>query len=150
MAAVESTKNAHAMITRYPIDKYSNEFFTKIRVASTKVTEPCIVNGTLYKWYPKIDEKDVGGFSGDRFVDTMVISNLYLEGIGGDYDGDTVIARGVYTLEANEEIEEHMYSKKNMLDLQGKNIRVSSKDAIQSLFCLTRVLPDVKLTDPEF
>ena len=80
----------------------------------------------------------------------MMISNLFLPGIGGDYDGDTVTVRGVYTVEANEELENHMHSKANFIDIGGNNIRYSTKDAIQTLYNLTRILPDVKLTDPTF
>ena len=152
IAAVEATKNGHIMITRYPIDKYFNEFFTKVRVSSTKKTKCCMIKGELYRWYPDIKEEDIGTNTGNRFVDTMIISNLFLEECGGDYDGDTCIVRGVYTEEANEEIEKHIYSKKNLLDLAGKNIRISTKDAIQSLYELTRTLPDQlpKLSDPVF
>ena len=61
------------------------------------------------------------------FVDSMNISNLYLSGIGGDYDGDTVTIKGIYTEEANKELDKIMNSKYNF-------------KAIQSLFNLTMTL----------
>ena len=150
MAAVEATKNSHILITRYPIDSYFNQFPTKIVVSSTKETEPMYIDNEYYPFYPKIREEDIGKNTGDKFIDTMMISNLYLPGIGGDYDGDTVTVRGVYTVEANDELERQMHSKANFIDIGGNTIRSSSKDAIQSLYNLTRILPDTKLTNPTF
>ena len=150
MAAVESTKNSHILITRYPMDSYFNEFTTGVIVSSTKETEPIYIDNEFYQFYPKIREEDIGSNTGDKFIDTMMISNLYLPGIGGDYDGDTVTVRGVYTVEANEELEKHMHSKANFIDIGGNTVRFSTKDAIQSLYNLTRILPDVKLSDPTF
>ena len=108
------------------------------------------INNEFYPFYPKIREEDIGKNTGDKFIDSIMISNLYLPGIGGDYDGDTVTVKGVYTIEANDELEKQMYSKANFIDIGGNTIRSSSKDAIQSLYNLTRILPDTKLTDPTF
>lgn len=150
MAAVESVRDKYALITRYPIDSYFNQIATKIRVASTKVTEPIYVNNIYYKYYPKIREEDIGTNTGNMFVDTMTISNLYLPGMGADYDGDTVSMKGVYTIEANKEIEEFVSSKKNFIDLGCKNIRKSEGDVIQSVYSFTKVLSSTKLSAPEF
>ena len=45
------------------------------------------------------------------FVDTFSMSNLYLGAIGGDYDGDTITLKGVYTNEANDELKAYMNTK---------------------------------------
>ena len=131
-------------------DSYFNQFTTKIVVSSTKETEPMYIDNEYYPFYPKIRDEDIGKNTGDKFIDTMMISNLYLPGIRGDYDGDTATVRGVYTVEANEELEKHMHSKANFIDVGGNTIRYSSGDAIQSLYNLTRILPDTKLTEPTF
>ena len=55
-----------------------------------------------------------------------------------DYDGDTISVRGVFTQEANIEAEKLIYSKKNLLDNSGKNIRSLGKEAILGLYCLTK------------
>ena len=34
-----------------------------------------------------IRQKDIGANTSNMFIDTLNISNLYLDGIGGDYDG---------------------------------------------------------------
>lgn len=65
-------------------DYFSNQFTTKITVASTKETEEVVYEGTLYKWYPKIREEDIETDTSNRFVDTLRFNNVYLAGCGGD------------------------------------------------------------------
>ena len=69
-----------------------------------------------------------------------------------DYDGDTVSVKGVWSNEANDELDKYLDSKTNFIDLGAKNIRYSSMEAVQSIFDLTKVLSDDKnkLTDPIF
>lgn len=150
MAAVEAVRDKYVLITRFPIDSYFNQIATKVRVSSTNEMEPIYVGDTYYPYYPKIREEDIGTNTGNKFVDTMKLSNLYLPGLGGDYDGDTVSMKGVYTIEANEEIEQFVNSNRNFIDLGGRNIRKSTGDVIQSIYSFTKVLGDTKLTTPEF
>ena len=82
-AAVEVTKDKHILITRYPIDSYFNQYPTKVKVSSTSKTEPMVVNNKAYKNYPYIRQEDIGQNTSNKFIDTMNISNLYLQGIGG-------------------------------------------------------------------
>lgn len=82
-AAVEATKDKHILITRYPIDTYFNQFPTKIKIASTTKTEPMVVGNRFYKNYPYIRQEDIGRNTSNKFIDTLNISNLYLDGIGG-------------------------------------------------------------------
>ena len=65
-------------------DYFSNQFTTKVEVASTIDTEEVEFNGTIYKWYPKIREEDIGTDTSNKFVDTLRFSNVYLAAIGGD------------------------------------------------------------------
>lgn len=112
-----------------------------------------MINGELYRWFPKIRESDLETNTSNIFIDTMMISNLYLKSICGDYDGDQVGVKGVYSIESNEELLNHINnSKSNFIDLGGKNIKISTNEAVQSLYCLTKVLStDLnKLTNPEF
>ena len=55
-------------------------------------------------------------------------------------------------MEANEELKKHMNSKKNFINLGDTNMRVSSNEAVQSIYNMTRVLPETKpkLTYPTF
>ena len=42
-----------------------------------------IVGSKAYKNYPLIRQHDIGANTSNRFIDTLNISNLYLDGIGG-------------------------------------------------------------------
>lgn len=54
-----------------------------MKVSSTVETEPMIINNTFYKNYPKLRQEDIGSNTSNKFIDTLNISNLYLEGCGG-------------------------------------------------------------------
>jgi len=147
MAACEVVKDKTVLITRYPIDSCYNQFPTKIVVSSTKETEPIYYNGVFYKYYPKIREEDINTNTSNRFIDTLMISNLMLSAIGGDYDGDQVSVKGVFTKEANDELLNFINSKANYIGFNGECIRTSSNEAIQSIYNLTRVLPGTVLDE---
>jgi hypothetical protein len=146
MATVEATKDKHVLITRFPIDSFSNQITTKILVSSTKETEPMYVENEFYKYYPKIRESDIGKDTSNSFVDTLQLSNLYLDGMGADFDGDTVTCKGVYTNEANDELEQFMNSKENFINFGCTSLRTTGSDVIQSLYALTKVLSSSTLT----
>ena len=84
MAAVEATRDKHVLITRFPMDSYWNEFPAKIRISTTKETEPILVGASYYPWYPKIREEDVDTNTGNLFIDTLQFTNLNLKSIGGE------------------------------------------------------------------
>lgn len=149
-AATDVTKDKHIMITRFPIDTYYNIFPSKVRVASTKDTENIIINDQVYERYPKIRQEDIGSNTSNLFVDTLQMTNLNLESIGADYDGDQVQIRGVFTVEANEECDRYLKSKSHYITLLGNNIRVQGKETIQALYCLTKVNRKDTLIDPVF
>lgn len=67
-------------------------------------------------------------------------------------DGDQCSVKGIYSVEANEELLKFMNSKQNFLDLGGINIRISSNEAVQSLYSMTKVLPETekRLTYPTY
>lgn len=60
--------------------------------------------------------------------------------------------KGVWSVEANEECRKLIESKSYYLDLNCTNIKVSTNEAIQSIYSLTKVLDadKDKLTDPVF
>lgn len=80
----------------------------------------------------------------------MNIANMYLGAICGDYDGDQVTVKGVWTNEANSELDKQLNSKKHYIGLAGKNVRTGSNEAIQCLYSLTLILKDSKHEDPVF
>lgn len=150
MAAVEACKDKMCLITRYPMDSRHNQFPCGIVVNSTKDTEPMYVGNTYYKFYPVIREEDIGKDTSSAFVDTLIMSNLYLDAIGGDYDGDTATAKGAYTVESNEELRKYAQSKANYLDFGCNIIRVPKKESLISLYVMTLTPKGTKLTQPEF
>ena len=152
IAAIRSTEGKRISFTRYPYDDYFNTIYTGIEVASTKETEPIVIDGELFRWYPKIREEDIGKPSAIKFIDTMQVSNLYLKGMGGDYDGDMGQVKGSFFKETNEELANFTNSKANFITLGCENVRVSEKEAVQSLYNLTLILRKDrdKLVDPEF
>lgn len=146
IACVEAVADKHILITRFPIDYFSNQFTTGVVVASTKETEEIEFNGKFYKWYPKIREEDMLTDTSNRFVDTLRFSNMYLSGIGGDYDGDQCTCKGVYTREANDELQEYMNSKQNFITYGCSPLREPGADCYQSMYALTKILSTVKVT----
>ena len=150
MAAVESAKDKHALLTRFPIDSMQNQFPAKIKVSSTKETEPMYYGTEFYPYYPKIREEDIGANTSNKFIDTLRISNLVLGAIGADYDGDQMTCKVAFTTEANKELEAYMNSKAFYLNMGGRNMRKSSNEAIQAIYNMTYVIPGTKLSDPIF
>ena len=85
IAAIESSKGKHALLTRYPLNDYFGQIPNKINVMSTIKTEKVILDGQLYEYYPLIREEDIGSDTSNIFIDTLQISNLYLKGLEGDF-----------------------------------------------------------------
>ena len=152
VAAIRATDGKQISFTRYPYDSYFNTIYTGIEVATTKETEPIMLNGELYKFYPKIRLDDINAPSAQKFIDTMQISNLYLNGMGADYDGDMGQVKGSFFNETNQELANFTNSKANFINMACTNIRFSEKEAVQSLYNMTLVLKDdtSRLTDPKF
>ena len=67
-----------------------------------------------------------------------------------DFDGAQITVKLVYSVEANEELKKFKDSNGQFITLNGINGRKADKEAIQAMYNLTLVLPDTKLTDPEF
>lgn len=152
MAASEACRDKIILITRYPIDSYFNQFPSRCRITSLKQTEKVYVNNTYFPFYPKIRESDIGKNTSNMFIDTLMFSNIYLKSIIGDYDGDQASVKAAWTIESNEELMRIIESKSSFIDLGGINIKVSTNEAIQSLYSLTKILPQDqnKLVDPIF
>lgn len=137
-AAVASSEDRMVWITRYPLLDYFGMLTTHVSVRSTLKTTPMVIGNKVYSNYPVVDLDLPKGDVGTYFVDTIVMSNLYLTGLGGDYDGDQVSVRGVYSQEAVTEAKEIMNSKAYILNVYGENIRKTTNEAIQTLYMMTK------------
>ena len=138
MACVDVTNNKHVVITRYPVLNVFGSTLSRVRISSTIETMPVDVNGQVYRWYPKIDLNTPPNRVGVQFIDTIKFSNSLLKGFDGDYDGDQVTAKGLFTVEANEEAEKIINSKSYVLTIGGKNIRTTDCECTQTLYVLTK------------
>ena len=156
-AACEVTSDKNILATRFPIDSYLNQFPTKVRIKSTIKTQPMVVsdgfedNTKFYNWYPVINKEDIGGNTSPLFSDTFSMCNGLIGAMGADYDGDTVIIKPIYTIEANNECRKVEDSKSQIIGMNGLTTRNVSKENIMALYSLT-IHPDdtVKFVNPEF
>lgn len=82
LACVDVCEKRHAMISRYPVGTDKGIIFTNIRVQSTSDHIKLIFNNKEYSFYPKIDLKTDPSKVGTKFIDTLVISNSHLDGMG--------------------------------------------------------------------
>ena len=139
---VEATADKHVWISRYPILDYYGTFPSRISVMSTKKTVYMKTDGKEYEAYPNIDLSFDKSTVSTYFLDTVVMSNLYLKGLGGDYDGDQITVKSVFSQEANAECEKIMHRKSNVLSVCGSNVRVTTNEGIQTIYMLTRFPED--------
>lgn len=140
IVANRACSDKHVFITRYPITNHLGTFPSKLNVMSTVKTIPMTYNGTRYKYYPIVDpdmkKEDVATF----FYDVLKMSNVLLKALGGDYDGDQVSIKGVFTTEANVECDKLVRGKANILDIGANNVRKSTNENVQTLYTLTKKL----------
>ena len=127
-----------AYITRYPLEDYFGTFPSMIRVTSTEEHEPMTINGVNYPFYPKV----VPGMPQDevstKFVETVTMDNMYLKGLGGDYDGDTISEKVCFTEEANDEAFAIMNDAKHFVSISGSITRTIGNEAFLTFYGLTR------------
>lgn len=137
MAAYDTTRDKHVLVTRYPLEDYFGIFPCKFNVLSTIQTVPMKIGSRYYPHYPVIDPTLKPEQVATLFIDTLIMSNLYLKGLGADFDGDQITVRGVFSIQSNRSCNELMYKKQNYLDIVGNLKRATEKEAIQTLYQLT-------------
>ena len=137
-AAYNISKDKHVVITRYPCLDYFGSFVSRVHVLSTIETIECTIDGVEYKYYPNIDLSCDANTVSTMFQDTLNMSNIMLKGLGGDYDGDQVTIKSLYTQEANEEAEKILKSASYIINGYGENMRTSTKECIEAMYQLTR------------
>lgn len=138
MAAEDTLSDKHVYSTRYPAEDYFNIIPTRVAVLSTLKTMPMLVDGKIYKHYPVINPFENEVVVSRSFIDTISPSNLHLIGYRGDYDGDTVSIKMVFTQEANEEAEEKIHALTNYMTINGNLIRRLEKESVLCLYNMTR------------
>lgn len=150
IACVDVCEKRHMMVSRYPVGTDKGIYFSKIRVQSTSNHVKVVFNGKEYPFYPDIDFNVPHDKVGVQFIDTLVMSNSHLEGMGADYDGDQVSVRGIWSDEANLEAEEIMNKKLYALTISGSNAKVVSREVFNSLYELTKIGNGQKTLSPAY
>lgn len=138
IAAEECINDKTIWIVRYPMASHMNTFPSKVHVLSTINTMPILLNGKVYKWYPIVNPDAPKKVVSTSFNDTITMSNMYLDAMTGDYDGDTVSGRVPFTVEANEESEGIINSVKQYLNAQGALVRNVKNESNLALFNMTK------------
>lgn len=137
-AAVDVTSDKYIWVTRYPLLDYFGMFPCGISVLSTTNTTPMYVGERHYDRYPVVNLDVPKEEMSVYFIDTLRVSNLYLAGLDGDYDGDQVTIKAPFTQESNEEARRILHSKTHILSITGKNMRTTTNEGIQTLYTLTK------------
>lgn len=126
-----------AYVTRYPMVDYFNTFPTMIRVTSTSKTCHMEVSGVKYPFYPIVELDISTAEVSTRFSDSVTMDNIYLDGIGGDYDGDTVSERMVFSEEANQEAFDIMTDVKHFVSIGGNLVQMIKNETYLTYFAMT-------------
>ncbi len=142
IAAVECSEDKYAWVTRYPLVSYLGTFPTKVFVLSTVKTSPCRININgevkIYKYYPVIDLSKSTMEVSTLFNETINMPNSILDSIGGDYDGDTVSSKMLYSIEANQEVNKILYAPTHFLDTEGNLVAKMTNEGTLTLYNMTR------------
>ena len=83
-ASMEVAADKYVYITRYPVTSYASIFPSKCTPLSTLNTMPLEVDGKFYPNYPVIDLSLSTDKISTLFIDTVTMSNLFLDALGGD------------------------------------------------------------------
>ena len=140
LACVETLEYGGKMayITRYPLEDYFGTFPSMVRVTSTEEHEPMEINGKKYPFYPKVVPNMPQDEVSTKFIETVTMDNVYLKGLGGDYDGDTVSEKVCFTEEANDEAYAILNDAKHFVTISGNLTRVIGNEAFLTFYGLTR------------
>jgi hypothetical protein len=138
MAAWNTLRDKHVYCTRYPLLDYFGIYPCKCMPLSTVKTMPMKVGDMVYPYYPVINMKLSQMDVSTQFIDTVTMSNLYLHGLGGDYDGDMVTVKMVYSLEANKEADEILKSIKHYISIAGSLMQVLSNESYLTFYNMTK------------
>ena len=141
LAAENTLSDKYVYITRFPVTSHSSIFPSQCRVLSTIKTVPAYIDGQFYKYYPWIDLETPTDRISSVFNDTLTMSNMYLEALGGDFDGDTTSQKLCFSIEANAEAKEISESVRNFVSPDGKLLRVLGKEAYLTFYNMTRDKP---------
>lgn len=137
-AAINTLSDKYVYITRYPITSHNSIYPSICRPLATIKTLPAFIDGQFYEYYPVIDLNMPSDKISSQFNDTVTMSNMYLQALGADFDGDTTSTKLCFTLEANKEAEEILKSVRSYVGPDGALIRVLGNEAYLTFYNMTR------------
>jgi hypothetical protein len=138
IAACRASIGKHVFLTRYPLTNHLGSMASKFNVSSTTKTEKLYYNGELFNYYPVVNLNMSPVEISTYFYDVLKLSNVLLKQFGGDYDGDQMSIKGIFSQEANAECDRIVKSKAYILDINASNVRLTENEAIQTLYTLTK------------
>ncbi len=147
LVADQCLHDKHVYVTRYPVTNFQNIYPSKIIIMSTARTRKTALkigsedSISIIDEYPIIPEDNSIKSIDSDFLDVMYPGNAPLAAIGGDYDGDMLYMKSLFSKEANEEAERLIYSKTNILKADGKVSRSLAdigKECVMGLYELTK------------
>lgn len=125
-------RDKYVVATRYPLEDYRNIAPMKVKILTTEKTGKMKFGNFEYEDYPHLEGKHI------RWIDSIRPNNSYLEGWGGDYDGDMISVKALFTQEANEELETIANQPMTLLSGSGSASRVLGKEGILTLYSMTK------------
>ncbi len=136
--------NVRSLSTRFPVTDKGSLIFCKINILvfNKDIGHMAIrlndSSDPIYEFdrYPNVHKYEDNPVS-YIFEETSKFSNLYLDSINGDYDGDKVSIKSIYSEEAVAEIDRYNNSPMSLLSISGANTRNIGKEGIQALYNLT-------------
>jgi len=131
----EVIKDKHVLATRYPIEDFRNVAIQKVKILTTeRNTKIELLSGEkVFNNYPLINpERRV------KWIDSVRPNNSYLSAWGGDFDGDMISIKGIFTQEANEEAARLIKSSSTLLNASGEPSRDIGKEGILTLYMMTK------------
>jgi len=137
LASAIALKDKYVYICRYPITDYLSMFPSKIFVLSTLKTMRVEYDKMIFKNYPMIDLKTSPDNMNTIFNDTVNMSNLYLDTMGADYDGDTVALKMVFSDEANIEAERLSNGIANYFRINGNMVRFIKNELLVCYYSMS-------------
>lgn len=111
-----------AMVTRYPVSGMQSVIPLGITVRTTVNARPRVE--LQHDWTPWEGDDHVAWEYPDwnkkaTFVETTIVHPMWLKGLGGDFDGDTVSVNAVYSMEAINDVKQGQ--KTRSFWVNGKN-----------------------------
>lgn len=147
ICAREVIQGKHALITRYPIALNQNISPFRIKAGGTlKMHETEIYIGHIFA--KSYDEYPYINYEGSKnpkiwgdLIRVLLVGNICLESFNGDYDGDVLHMRCLFSNQANAEAEKMIMSKANFFNANGdltRHVTSVKKEVTLGLYELTK------------